>query len=117
MYEYWKHLSTLSTGSIILLAAFLEKLFIQPRWGLSDVEIQKRVNVQDVLKQIQELSQGPVGTNRTFIYVELRKISREPIARQILNLIEPVTQGEKEWAVFQREIDQLLKDIKLHSAV
>ncbi len=31
-YEYLKHLSTISTGSIVLLAAFLEKIFAQPRW-------------------------------------------------------------------------------------
>jgi hypothetical protein len=31
-YEYLKHISTLSTGSILLLAAFLEKLFLQPEW-------------------------------------------------------------------------------------
>ena len=30
--EYIKHLTTLSTGSLILLAAFLEKLFPQPMW-------------------------------------------------------------------------------------
>jgi hypothetical protein len=31
-YDYLKHLSTLSTGSIVLLGAFLEKLFSQPKW-------------------------------------------------------------------------------------
>ena len=31
-YDYLKHLSTISTGSIVLLAAFLEKIFAQPRW-------------------------------------------------------------------------------------
>src|SRR5687768_7184045 len=31
-YDYLKHLSTLATGSIVLLAATLEKLFAQPRW-------------------------------------------------------------------------------------
>jgi hypothetical protein len=30
--DYLKHLTTLSTGSIILLAAFLEKIFTQPSW-------------------------------------------------------------------------------------
>jgi hypothetical protein len=30
--DYLKHLTTLSTGSIILLATFLEKLFTQPEW-------------------------------------------------------------------------------------
>jgi hypothetical protein len=30
--EYLKHLTTLSTGSIILIATFLEKLFAQPIW-------------------------------------------------------------------------------------
>jgi len=31
-FEYLKHLSTISTGSILLIVAFLEKLFIQPEW-------------------------------------------------------------------------------------
>ena len=31
-HDYLKHLTTLSTGSIVLLAAFLEKLFIQRMW-------------------------------------------------------------------------------------
>ena len=30
--DYLKHLTTLSTGSILLIATFLEKLFSQPRW-------------------------------------------------------------------------------------
>ena len=30
--EYWKHLTTLSTGSIILITTFLEKLFQNPLW-------------------------------------------------------------------------------------
>jgi len=31
-FDYLKHITTLSTGSVILLAAFLEKLFVQPKW-------------------------------------------------------------------------------------
>lgn len=34
LHEYLKHLSTLSTGSIVLLAAFLEKIFTQPKWKI-----------------------------------------------------------------------------------
>ena len=30
--DYLKHITTLSTGSILLIATFLEKLFAQPRW-------------------------------------------------------------------------------------
>lgn len=30
--EYMKHLTTLSTGSIILITTFLEKLFVTPLW-------------------------------------------------------------------------------------
>ena len=30
--EYLKHLTTLSTGSIVILVTFLEKVFAQPRW-------------------------------------------------------------------------------------
>jgi hypothetical protein len=31
-YEYLRHLSTLTTGSIVLIGAFMEKLFAQPAW-------------------------------------------------------------------------------------
>jgi hypothetical protein len=31
-YDTYKHLTTLSTGSILLLVTFLEKLFTQPQW-------------------------------------------------------------------------------------
>jgi hypothetical protein len=33
--DYYKHLTTLSTGSIVLMATFMEKLFSQPRWKAS----------------------------------------------------------------------------------
>lgn len=32
VFDYVKHITTLSTGSVILLATFLEKLFIKPAW-------------------------------------------------------------------------------------
>jgi 4-hydroxybenzoate polyprenyltransferase len=32
IFDYHKHLTTLSTGSIVLIATFLEKLFAQPEW-------------------------------------------------------------------------------------
>lgn len=32
LYAYFRHLSTLSTGSIIIIAAFLEKVFTEPAW-------------------------------------------------------------------------------------
>ena len=32
IFDYLKHLTTLSTGSIILISAFLEKLFVKPNW-------------------------------------------------------------------------------------
>ena len=35
LYDYLKHLSTLSTGSILVITAFLEKLFTQPEWKIS----------------------------------------------------------------------------------
>jgi uncharacterized membrane protein YcfT len=31
-FEYLKHLTTICTGSILLIVAFLEKLFNQPQW-------------------------------------------------------------------------------------
>lgn len=31
-FEYLKYLTTISTGSILLIVAFLEKLFAQPEW-------------------------------------------------------------------------------------
>ena len=35
--EYFKHLTTLSTGSIVLITTFLEKLFANPSWRLAVV--------------------------------------------------------------------------------
>ena len=35
--DYLKHLTTLSTGSIVLMAAFLEKLFVKPLWKFAVV--------------------------------------------------------------------------------
>jgi hypothetical protein len=32
--DYVKHMTTLSTGSILLLATFLEKLFSKPNWKI-----------------------------------------------------------------------------------
>jgi hypothetical protein len=32
LYDAFKHLTTLSTGSILLLATFLEKFFAEPEW-------------------------------------------------------------------------------------
>jgi len=32
LHDYLKHLTTLSTGSILLIVAFLEKLFLNPEW-------------------------------------------------------------------------------------
>lgn len=32
LFDYLKHMTTLSTGSILLQLAFLEKVFSQPRW-------------------------------------------------------------------------------------
>ena len=32
VFEYQRHLTTLSTGSIVLISTFLEKLFINPEW-------------------------------------------------------------------------------------
>ena len=32
--DYLKHISSLSTGSILLIVAFLEKLFVHPEWRI-----------------------------------------------------------------------------------
>jgi hypothetical protein len=32
--DYLKHLTTLNTGSILIVATFLEKLFEQPKWNV-----------------------------------------------------------------------------------
>ncbi len=34
-FEYLKHLTTISTGSILLLVAFMDKIFTQPEWKTS----------------------------------------------------------------------------------
>jgi len=81
--------------------------------SLHDVEpsvLAKKESVNDVLQTVLELSKGR-AENRTLIYIELRKIARDTTARIILDLIEPVTQGEKSWAKFQEELGKLLAEI------
>jgi hypothetical protein len=81
--------------------------------GLRDVDpsiLAQKESVNAVLQRVLELSEGP-AENRTLIYIELRKISRDATARLILDLIEPVTQGEKRWAEFQEELRKLLAEI------
>ena len=70
----------------------------------------QKENVNDVLQRVLELSKGP-AENRTLIYNELRKVARDTTARVILDLIEPVRQGEKRWAEFQEELRKLLAEI------
>jgi hypothetical protein len=31
-YDFYKHLTTLSTGSILIIVALLEKVFVHPKW-------------------------------------------------------------------------------------
>jgi hypothetical protein len=81
--------------------------------GLDDVDpkvLAQKGSVNDVLRPVRGLSEGR-AENRTLIYIELRKIARDTTARVILDLIEPVTQGEKSWTEFQKEIGKLLEDI------
>ena len=33
-YDFYKHLTTISTGAILLMVTFLEKLFVQPEWRI-----------------------------------------------------------------------------------
>jgi hypothetical protein len=35
--EYLRHITALSTGSIVLISTFLEKLFPQPQWKCLEV--------------------------------------------------------------------------------
>jgi hypothetical protein len=75
--------------------------------SLHDVEpsvLAKKESVNDVLKTVLELSKGS-AENRTLIYLELRKIARDTTTRIILDLIEPVTQGEKSWAKFRKNLE------------
>ncbi len=66
--------------------------------------------VKATLQKVRELSQGTAGENRAFIYDELSKIPRNSLSKKILDLLEPVTNGDKSWPLFQKEIQELLKD-------
>ncbi len=80
--------------------------------GLDDVSpetLARKESADDILRRVRELSEGR-AENRTLIYIELRKISCDVTARIILDLMEPVTQGEKSWTTFQIELRELLKE-------
>jgi hypothetical protein len=76
-----------------------------------DPETGQKINEQEILRRVKELSKSPARENRTLIYVELRRIKHDSRARKLLDLIEPVTQGEKSWVDFQQEAREILKDI------
>jgi hypothetical protein len=42
--DYTKQLTTLSTGSIVIIAAFVEKVFPQPQWKVLLIVAQRRSN-------------------------------------------------------------------------
>jgi len=75
-----------------------------------DAESGEKIDVQATLRRVRELIHGD-RENRTLIYIELRRIIHDSMARRILDLIEPVTQGEKSWPEFQQEADDVLKDV------
>lgn len=54
--------------------------------------------------RIFELSQKEMIDSRREIYEECEKFGRDKLTKQILDLIEGVTQGTKPWSHFQREV-------------
>ena len=85
--------------------------YLRLRDLIYDPETGRKINEQEILKRVKELSESPARENRTQIYVELRRIRHDSRARKLLDLIEPVTQGEKSWATFQQEAKEVLKDV------
>jgi hypothetical protein len=80
--EYLKHITTLSTGSIVLLATFLEKIFAQPQWKLAVV-----VSVGGFLVSII----GSVATYSVILFFEMRSeigsSVETPTAAKIIGMI------------------------------
>jgi len=54
--------------------------------------------------RIFELSQKEMTDSRREIYVECENFGSDILTKQILDLIEDVTQGIKPWSKFQREV-------------
>ncbi len=81
--------------------------FLRLRDLIYDRETGRKISEEEILKQVSELSNGP-RENRTLIYDQLRMISHNSKAQRLLDLIEPVTQGEKDWPIFQSEVVEVL---------
>jgi hypothetical protein len=73
----------------------------------TDEMIKDRERPQFALKVLQ-LSKGDVRESRRAIYDECERFGNDPLRAKIENLLEGVTQNTKEWAQFQREIEQIL---------
>jgi hypothetical protein len=58
--------------------------------------------------RVLQLSKGDPRDRRRAIYDECEKFGSDPLATQIHNLLEGVTQNTKEWPQFQQEVEQLL---------
>lgn len=63
--------------------------------------------IEEILGTVKSLIAGP-RENRTMIYVTLKPISHLPISRQLLDLLEPVTQGDRNWTDFQQAAAAIL---------
>ncbi len=76
-----------------------------------DRETGQKINEAEVLGRVRELAENSGRENRTLIYDQLRRISHDSRAQKLLDLIEPVTQGEKSWTDFQHEVMEILKGV------
>lgn len=76
-----------------------------------DRETGQKLNEQEVLGRVRELAENSGRETRTLIYDQLRRISHDARAQRLLDLIEPVTQGEKTWTDFQQEAKEILEEV------
>lgn len=58
----------------------------------------------ELIQRIFELSQNEMQDSRREIYEECERFGHDFLTKQILDLIEDVTQGTKSWSQFQREV-------------
>lgn len=83
--------------------------------GLSGISTQDKIKEKEketkILGDVKSTIHNSTREVRTEVFDKLWKLRHIEKVKQILNLLEPVTNGEKDWAIFQDEVQSLLTDI------
>lgn len=73
--------------------------------GKSSEDIARnKQRVDEILREVKDLTQNFSREVRNELYELLLEIKGHQTAKEILDLLEPVTQGEKDWKTFQHEV-------------